>query len=331
MPKMLWPHEVTTRKSILRLSRSFWQGWWILVRWVLSFPLRLVGFDTGLSSEAMLFINGHNTEKLAYKGTFVEVCQEKGLSAPKQVRIPAKSSLKQVAGLVEEFSGNENVYCKHSLGSQGMGIKKVSIEEVPILLKNKQKEYIVQECMQSSLEVRVVVLKDPLGVQRVCFERLCPKVIGDGKSRLLWLILKLRLPLHNRLINVYWNWRRLLVIPPMGKTVALTHTANIGKGGYAQLPQPKFVQRMDTVVWEIITRLENYVGHALALSCFDILIRDIEQFMNGSLDESIAEAFLLEFQIPFLMEGYILNCKNPLRAVNAFYGALLRSRFNQGL
>src|SRR5260370_16058415 len=117
----------------------------------------------------------------------------------------------------------------------------------------------------------------------------------------------------------------------MGKNVTLTDIGNVGKGGYARLPQPKFVQRMDAVVWEIITRLENYVGHTLPLSCFDIIIRDIEHFLNDSLDESISEAFLLEFQIPFSMEGYISNCKDPLRAVNGFYGALLRSRFNQGL
>src|SRR5258708_1632677 len=63
-----------------------------------------------------------------YKGTFVEICREKGLSVPKQVRIPAKSSLEEVVKLVEEFSGNGHVYCKYSLGSLGMGTKNASFQ-----------------------------------------------------------------------------------------------------------------------------------------------------------------------------------------------------------
>lgn len=302
---------------------------WMYIK---SYRLGIIGHPDYIPPQPlfMAFINGSDTEVLAHKDQFMTYVRKAGFPTPRQVTITPqmKPTQKKAMLLSLGFNPNQLVFCKRVNGFRGYGIYVMPFKDVLGYLIGIQHPHVVQEAIPNSTEVRFIAVQDEVWRKtwRVCYKRHCPEVCGDGKSSLWSLIWELPIPLRTKIILLRKHkklWRRVL---PQGKKLILTHVANTRCGGYETLfDDASQVSRLDEVMTQFIRRLEDNIGHSLPLLCFDVVIRDWQKFLNGTIEEAIAQTFIIECQIPFVASIFFRQITLAL----GFLAAILRSRYKQ--
>ncbi len=254
----------------------------------------------------MEFINGKPSTPIADKYQFNEIVRSIGYSAPRQFLVNPgnKGSIEEQ---LEKING-EQVFIKPRKGDQGGKIKVVSKQEAAVILSKSKDESIVQELINTDSEYRYAILNENNQKIRLCFERVLPKVTGDGKSTLMQLIRHSDMPPETKAINILNSRKSLKIVPGQGETLKLSHVVNIPSGGYERYPDEKVMPNLDRFFTQFIGDLQARLGAQFLLISFDFGILD-NSVLQGEYDfEKMKKSIVFfESQMPFGFEGYTLH------------------------
>jgi len=342
VPATVWPHTVRNELPKLHdirgllhdrsdLNKDYMK---VLRRTVMNIVPGWLGLGriTEINQQdTMAFVNGENSKPIADKYQFIEMVNALGYRAPKQRLIKANE---QIANVVETLSDfGDTVLIKPRKGAQGGGVRVVGKKQAEPLIQNQKDDLIVQELVSTTSEYRYVWLNEEERKLRLCFERVLPRVIGDGKSSIQKLLQKSDdIPPVAKAINTYRNRKRLNTIPSNGDTVTLSHVANIPSGGYEKYPDEKIIPNIDRFFEQFINDLQSKHSLNLLLLSFDFGVID-SSVLEGEYDfEKMKQnVVFFESQMPFGFEGYTMHIPNAsirdkIRTEIGFLGEIIKTR-----
>ncbi len=314
---LFWPHEVhdqlpTLRdvKKLMRERPDLKADYWRVIRrtiWNAFMARYSSGELTELNQQhAMSLVNGEETKQLSDKYRFTEIVRQLGYTAPKQFMVRPGSKPSDVALQLSQLG--DTVLLKPLRGVQGGKIRVASQHEANQIVASTEIDLIVQELVFPQSEYRYAVLDEGARGLRLCFERVLPRVTGDGKSSVLQLIHKSGMPFESKVINLFNSRKLFRTIPNTGETITLSHIVNIPSGGYEKYPDEAVIPNLDLFFEHFIHDLQAKMGAPLLLISFDFALLDshilYEKYDFEKLKENIV---FFESQMPFGFEGYTRN------------------------
>lgn len=333
---LIWPDNAATLPFLI-MARQFFlpfnkKGWKRLFK-VLDLTRKYVtnaGFTfllqqanpyPLLEEEVIIFVDGEKAKPLADKYTFVDILakMKKGYVTPKQMLVRYKTKeIEKILAQVNSWKV-EKVFCKPIGGENAHGIKIVAPHELADLIPSFKSDYVIEEAMPLIREFRWAISRGKDGVvRRLCFEKIRPYVVGDGKTNLGRLMLKnKKMTLRSKTVNLFRKLKELNKVVADGEKYYLTLTGNPPAGSFEHvIRDKKLLEPIDKYMLELVSDLERYLDTGkLFLLCFDV----------GILDEELEKkSFVpIECQMPFGAWAYFGHYKDSLTRFLYFYYSVL--------
>lgn len=275
--------------------------------------------DPDADERVMRFLNGVGSERLARKFDFVNTVREIGYSAPRQLFIARATDEGTLHALMNSagFVGNE-AYWKPTSGRWGAGIRVLPIGDVPSRRLLDKDDYILQEKIAAKEDFRYwrINPQDQDVSWRHCYRSFRTDVIGDGKSTIFELLGRQQnVPAMAKALVAGRNIASLMQVPRDGETVELVKVAHNIRGAYFERPDERRIEYLDRFMAHFTKDLENNIGHALPILCFDIGIVDPRVFsVPFDLEKMKQSVVFFECQMPFnpVLDN---NAKNVARVI----------------
>ena len=324
--KFLWPQE---NGELMRKRTKKVHPKWREIQFALEAyaAFRGLGNFRKLEVETMRLMNGENTEVLADKYKFLQLCASLGYRIPKQILVRAGEN--EEAGRKEfEKTFTEDgfgFYIKPEGGFVGKGIKIVKTrQDVVDLLPKIAEDTVIEENINIDKEFRYILYVDPDGNRwHLVFQKVRPEVTGDGKSSIFELIIKKsEIPWKRKWRLFGRNWKILGKVLSKGEIKRL---ANIGipeAGMYGRLPNASEMAALDLFGSKLIADLEKSIGHGLPILCFDLgVLKSLNEELTLAQIKKIVTPF--ECQMPFSPYAHFKFIPHGFGPMIEFYRMLL--------
>jgi len=276
--------------------------------------------------QSMALFNGRAAGFLANKFEFIETVNKlgKGYQTPRQILVQAHPPAAYLKGIIKTIHSWQvkKLYLKPVTGGNSRGIKVLGLQDLEKFLTAIGENYVVQEEIIFASEYRYAVSRGFDGVtRRLCYEKVRPRLTGDGKATLLKLILKDNdLPLHSKFFAIYNQRQNLGKVVGNGEAFVLTHVANPPRGSLERNIYDRIlVSQLDSYFSDLINDLEQYLSapSPWPLLCFDLGITDMSKVSKKTL-------VLIELQMPFSALVYFGRCRHRFASFLYFYYTALR-------
>ncbi|MBA54092.1 MAG: hypothetical protein CMK89_06505 [Pseudomonadales bacterium] len=323
-PALIMPHEDLNRPK----SRIALRDWINYYRKLISGLIRVqfVPYEQRIDF-CQNFFNGENVGLIHKKFEFIEVVRKLGFRGPEQVAFEPghPEQLESALNLLRKYGA---VLCKPKDGQQGKGIFSCEREEeLSERLAQVDQGYIVQERVPPLKDYRYVYHEDPDVTYRVCYAKIRPVVVGDGRSSLSNLIAQSSdIPaVSKEKLGKFLLDSQLESIPESGEKVDLIDTGNISKGAYSEVVTGDELAALDKLMLALIKDIRDQYGLDITTYCFDIGALT-DQLKPDTISKQ--DIVFYEYQVPFGLEGYLsseLVKENKNRVARMFAASLVRA------